>query len=165
MNSRVIRAFALGILFSTSILGTYYFVKDVGDSGELNEKTVKKYLEEKEFVVLTTEEYKNSQAKEKTEKKETVAKKKETSNTNSIEKPTAPVEEKPKVINYSLYIVSGMTSGEIAEVLATQKIVADKFEFEQYLIKNNYHTEVQLGTFELNSEMTYDEIAKVITKS
>ncbi|SFA96136.1 MULTISPECIES: endolytic transglycosylase MltG [unclassified Bacillus (in: firmicutes)] len=165
MNSRVIRAFALGIVFAVSILGTYYYVKDVGVSGELNEQSAKKYLEKKNFVVLTSDEYKKTQFKEKAVKKETAAKKKESPTTSSIEKPAAPVEKKPEVINYSLYIVSGMTSGEIAEVLAKQKIVANKFEFEQYLIKNNYHTEVQLGTFEVNSEMTYEEIAKVITKS
>ena len=57
-----------------------------------------------------------------------------------------------------------MTSSEIAAKLAQNKIVMDEEDFAEYLIKNDYQTDIQLGSYSLTNRMSYDQIAKMITK-
>lgn len=58
-----------------------------------------------------------------------------------------------------------MTTGEISLQLRNAEIIEDEVEFEQFLIKNGYNTKVQIGIFQLHNKMTYEEIAKIITKN
>ena len=57
-----------------------------------------------------------------------------------------------------------MTSSEIAAKLAQNKIVMDEEDFAEYLIKNDYQTDIQMGSYSLTNRMSYDQIAKMITK-
>ena len=57
-----------------------------------------------------------------------------------------------------------MTSSEIATKLAQNKIVKEEEDFAEYLIKNDYQTDIQLGSYSLTNRMSYDQIAKMITK-
>ena len=68
------------------------------------------------------------------------------------------------IINFQLEVESGMTSSEIATKLAQNKIVEDEEDFAEYLIKNGYQTDIQLGSYSLTNRMSYDQIAKMITK-
>ena len=58
-----------------------------------------------------------------------------------------------------------MLPNEVAEVLKENGIIKDALEFSTFLDKKKYSPFIQLGEFELNSDMTHEEIAKVITKN
>jgi cell division protein YceG involved in septum cleavage len=50
-------------------------------------------------------------------------------------------------------------------LLAKSSIVDSAEDFGTYLEEFGYSTNIQLGTFELKPEMSYKDIAKLITKS
>jgi hypothetical protein len=163
MNKRGIQAFSLGIIFTVSILGSYYFYFDKSSS-QPNISEAKSLLKSKGYTILTQTEYLNlkdsSQTKATTTKKQQQSKasakdqsKKQTTTQNNDEK------------TYQLQVTSGMASGEIANLLAKNKIIENAMEFEQYLITHQYETKVQLGTYILTTKMDYEQLAKIITKS
>lgn len=62
MNKRTVRAFALGILFSVSLIGSaYYFLQN----GKSSLSKAKQSLEEKGYIVLSKSEYTNLQKQSK----------------------------------------------------------------------------------------------------
>jgi hypothetical protein len=163
MNKRRIQAFSLGIIFTVSVLGSYYFYVDK-PSDQLNINEAKSLLKSKGYTILTQAEYSNlkdsSQTKTTTTKKQQQSKgpakdlsKKQTTTQDNNEK------------TYQLQVTAGMASGEIANLLAKNKIIENAMEFEQYLITHQYETKVQLGTYSLTNKMDYEQLAKIITKS
>jgi hypothetical protein len=167
MNSRGYRAFSFGIIFAVSVMGSYYYGMDGGHT-QNSELSSKKQLEDNGYVILTADEYKKFQEKkviEKTSDSEETKKVDDVEDNATTEKVPIQPEEEKEVTNFSLEIKSGMNSSEIAELLAKHNIVANKEEFEQFMITNNYQTKIQLGIFVLNNEMSYEEISKILTKS
>ncbi|OZU90666.1 hypothetical protein CIL03_02160 [Virgibacillus indicus] len=61
-------------------------------------------------------------------------------------------------------IESGMPSSSISDALAENNIIDDAEEFNQYLQDEEYSLKVQLGSFDLSSDMSFYEIAEAITK-
>jgi hypothetical protein len=166
MNKRTVRAFALGMLFSTSLIGTYYYFFH-NESGSLME--AKQLLEDEDFIVLSKAEFANlqQQSKEKSEPEQKPesdrksVREKENKNEHTADRHS----EENKVISYELKITSGMNTEQIATILANVHIINDAKEFEEYMSKNGYSTKIQLGTFHLTNEMDYSQIAKILTKS
>lgn len=64
-----------------------------------------------------------------------------------------------KVIN----IRSGMTSIDVSILLEQTGIVKNQNEFDEYLVDNKLNDRIQIGKYELNSKMTFAEIAELIT--
>lgn len=64
-----------------------------------------------------------------------------------------------KVIN----IRSGMTSIDVSILLEQTGIVKNQKEFDEYLVDNKLNDRIQIGKYELNSKMTFAEIAELIT--
>jgi hypothetical protein len=161
MNKRSIRAFSLGIIFTVSVIGSYYFYFD--NSLKLpNSSQAKNLLEEKGYTVLTKTEYQKLRGKiistNKQQTKQSKAQKKILSKNQTIR-------QENNNTAYLLQVVAGMPSGEIANLLAEQNIIENANEFQQYLITHQYETKVQLGTYNLTNKMDYEQIAKIITKS
>lgn len=154
MNKRSVRAFSVGILFAALLL----FISGFGKETDISVKKAKEVLTNEGFVVVSKAEYdklsapqtKEVPAKDEEQKEETKAPEKE---------------EEVKVVHFALEITSGMSTGEISTKLKQANIINNEEDFEQFLIDNGYHTKVQVGTFELNSQMNHEEIAKTITKS
>ncbi|MBP2241625.1 cell division protein YceG involved in septum cleavage [Cytobacillus eiseniae] len=158
MNKRNTRAFAFGIFVAVCIIGGFFFQIEKKPANDISNEKAKKFLEEKGFTVLSTAEY------EQMKKTITEHEKMEKSAQDSLQEP----EEVPsvnKVISYQLEINSGMYSHDIATLLAEKQIIDDSTQFETYLEEHGYSTKIQLGSFNLTSEMSYKEIAKLITKS
>jgi len=169
MNKIHLRAFAFGLLLSTCILGTYYYFSgNNGTVDKLSKEELIAQVEEKGYKVVDEKEYEELEAKAKyAESTPTEEETKETEQTDTTKEETAKEEEQPAeaVKEYKLNIISGMQSSEIATLLKDAGIITDAFEFEQYLINTGYHTKVQLGEFVVKSDMTYEQLAKIITKS
>ncbi|WP_394137487.1 hypothetical protein [Cytobacillus oceanisediminis] len=157
MNKRNTRAFAFGVLVSVLIMGSAYFFNtdDLPADAKLDESSAKEFLIREGYIVLTEEEHASLLEPLHEDSKETAANSEEQTEKHPPESPTA----------YHLKIASGMTPGEIAEQLEKENIVDDAAEFSNYLDEYGYSKKVQLGTFELNNQMSYKDIAKKITKS
>lgn len=157
MTKNTIRAFALGIILAVALL-QFTVLKQESD---ISLHDAKEKLTEEGFVILTNEEFTNLEAV--AEEKELVEEEKTKPNVNEEEK----LEESPaeETAAFTLIIEENMSTKKIANILAGEKIIDDATEFEQFLIDHDYHTKVQIGNFELNSDMDYEEISKIITKN
>ncbi|BDH62169.1 hypothetical protein MTP04_22990 [Lysinibacillus sp. PLM2] len=67
------------------------------------------------------------------------------------------------IIHATLHIYSGLTPYDIGKKLEDLGIVENGLELELYLAKPEYAKSIQIGQYELNSSMTFKEIANLIT--
>lgn len=58
----------------------------------------------------------------------------------------------------------GMSSEAIAKLVQDAGIIDDYLDFDNYLNTNGYSNKLSVNTFKLHSGMTYEEIAKELTK-
>lgn len=156
-----VRSFAFGILFSVSLIGTSFFIFEEKPDTTIQE--AKAILKEEGFITLSKEEYENLE-KKNTEKTAEVEEKAEKVKQED-EPPTEEEETEKDDTPFQLEIVSGMNTEEISSILEVANIIEDKNDFEQFLIDHDFNTKVQVGVFELNNSMGYEEIAKTITKN
>ncbi|MGG0716491.1 hypothetical protein ABE096_02665 [Robertmurraya massiliosenegalensis] len=161
MNKNTVRAFALGIILAVVLLQ----FTDLKQNSDISVNTAKEKLTEEGFMILTKDEFARLEAvDEEIEhvEKDNTEPSVETKDVEEDKLDEPPVEETNK---FTLEIEQNMSTEKIANTLAEEQIIEDATEFEQYLIDNGYHTKVQIGRFELNSDMDYEEISKIITKS
>ncbi|WP_075982308.1 hypothetical protein [Bacillus massilinigeriensis] len=169
MSKRTLMAFSFGIFFTVSIIGTYYYA--FSDENEtISQKEAKDLLKEKNYVILTKSKYNEliegkSDATKNQGKKETIKEEKSTPEKEVVPQKESVVKKNEDVISYQLQITSGMTSEGIAEVLERQGIIKDHSELSAFLDNNGYSTKIQLGEFTVTSEMGFEQIARIITKS
>lgn len=69
--------------------------------------------------------------------------------------------EASTVITYTLTIASGMSSNTVCDILKKNGIIADSGDFDRFLVSNGYADRIRVGSFEVNSGMSYDELAAV----
>jgi hypothetical protein len=175
MNKLTLRAFSLGMLITACLIGAFYFFSKDDYISLSDSKAAKASVKENGYVLLTEKEYNELKGKPANEtdggKAEGQAAEKPANEgdkkADAEKKPKQAEQEneaEPKVITYKITISSGMDTGEIASQLDAAKIITNESAFKQYLISSGMHTKIQLGTFELNNEMTSQQIATVITK-
>lgn len=63
-----------------------------------------------------------------------------------------------------LTIKNGDTSYSVSKTLAAAGLVEDAAEFDSYLCDNGYSRKIRTGTYEIIPGMSYEEIAKVISR-
>src|SRR5690625_3527888 len=183
-----VRFFAIG-LFTASVLtlGFYLFV---GSTDAKNEEWSTEELiaqvEEAGYRVITDEEFisyslyvdeKNEQAKyeEVKDKKKNDDKNKKDNEKNDKNKKNDKDKDKQdkdkkkkkkdndEVKKLKFTIKDGDVPSDIADVLVENKIIKDRQKFIDYIEDNDYSSKIQLGKFEVTSEMSIKEIAKTIT--
>ncbi|SES83838.1 hypothetical protein SAMN05216389_102405 [Oceanobacillus limi] len=180
-----IRAFSIG-LFSAGLvlLAVYYF--DNGSTQDITEMPVDdviaymkeeygyRVLTESEFISLTVnQEANDSESKEEANKESedtSSAKANEEEETDKDENEKSEEEdheekneEEETITSYTLTIEAGSASS-VGDKLAENGIIDNASEFNQYLSDEGYDVKVQLGEFEVQSDMSFNEIAEVITK-
>ncbi|MEI3606823.1 hypothetical protein SPD48_14030 [Pseudogracilibacillus sp. SE30717A] len=187
-----IRFFSIGLLSSAIImLGFNFFDNSSKESIEnvpVDELITK--VEEDGYRVITDDEFisysffveqeKQEQAskeddnkqKDKAEDKDEKDKDKEKEkqekadkdkkDTKKAEKEEAE-DDKEKVIKAKFTTKSGVVSQDIADILVEKKIIKDSKKFAKYLEDNDYSPYIQLGTFEVNSDMSFKELAETVT--
>ncbi len=67
-------------------------------------------------------------------------------------------------ITAEITVSKGMNSEQIAKLVQDAGIIDDYMEFDRYLNENGYSNMLSVNTFKLNSNMSYEEIAKELTK-
>lgn len=155
-----VRAFGIGLFIAgASIALTEQFPSQ---SGEKNLADYEQQLTEYEAQIASLNEQLADQNKGTANKEITV----EQSESKTDKQPTASVEQNnddANVTKATIYIyenVSIYTIGQQAEDLG---IVTNGRELELYLAKPEYARSIQKGAFDLRSDMTIEQIAKVIT--
>ncbi|WP_339162881.1 hypothetical protein [Siminovitchia sp. FSL W7-1587] len=78
-----------------------------------------------------------------------------------LEKASTNKEESVKVLY--LNIGDGMTSKDVSEQLAKAGLIKTADDMNTYLSKNNMQRLLQIGEYELNSQMDIETMAKIIT--
>ncbi|WP_226680081.1 endolytic transglycosylase MltG [Sutcliffiella horikoshii] len=160
-----LRAFAIGILFATGVMGVAYSIVSAGAT-TLNAESVQAYAAENDLHLLSKEEYDEllpevePVEETKTEEKEEV--KEESKNK---EEDTEVVEEKEEENEpFEIVIPDGMATYEITALLAREGIIEDDKKFDAYLEDKNIATKVRSGTFTMKKGMSYEEAADVLIK-
>ncbi|MFD2759426.1 hypothetical protein [Lentibacillus juripiscarius] len=180
---QLIRSFALGLLTAGIILlATFYFSGSGQNNSELSTEDMIKKVESKGYHVMTESEYisvsvqsdqnKNeetdSDQKNKGEETASSTNKNEKSqseekNSNNDDDEGEQTSEDSQPTTYTLTIESGTPPSTISETLQENNIIESADEFTQYLEDKSYTKYVQLGEFELTSDMSHYEIAEAIT--
>ena len=63
------------------------------------------------------------------------------------------------VVTYTLTIASGMSSNAVCEMLKRAGIIENPADFDNFLVGNGYADRIRVGSFEVNSGMSYEELA------
>lgn len=170
-----LRGLGIGILVTAAILTIVYHTK-----GSMSDSQIKKRAEQLGMVMASTEEdtlfAQTTQADttiEETgtisvEETTTVVETTEAVTETSTEKPTeAPTEAltEPAAAEAVLTISPGMYSESVSAELVRLGIITNQKEFNSYLVNNEYAERIQTGDFKIKADMSYDEIARIITKS
>lgn len=85
------------------------------------------------------------------------------SETTEPESQTPPIHV--EVTQYILHIVPGDTPRMIASELYENGVIDSASDFRDYLDDNGYAKKIRTGTYTITIGMTYEEIAKMITKA
>jgi len=168
MNKRSVRSFASGLILAVTLIGSIYYYQNDSKLSTIEVDEATSFLADKGYIVLKESEYNTLKDKALIQNEKIQPESKEkpiqenTEDKAEIDPPAADTAD--SIINFQLEVESGMTSSEIAAKLAQNNIVMDEEDFAEYLIKNDYQTDIQMGSYSLTNRMSYDQIAKMITK-
>lgn len=87
-----------------------------------------------------------------------------TGETDGQDDKTTEEDKDDSYVTVKITITSGMNSTQVAELLQNSGIIDDYRDFDAYLNANGYSTMIRVKTCQLNSKMTYEEIAEELIK-
>lgn len=174
MTHKVMSSFASGILLASTVLGGVYFFssEDAGaketpekeeaaaETAVLSEADMKSQLESSGYVVLTDDEF-SKEIKTAEEKAKAAAAEEAKA---AAEKDAAKDADKV-VYKTVINVASGMTSGDVAEVLVAGKVIKDASSFVKAVESKGVENKLRLGVFEIDSNMSVDKIISTIFKN
>lgn len=169
MKPNVITSFAAGLLLSGAVCGAAYLSeqtssddkadKDVETNkvaAEMSEEDMKNSLADSGYIILSNEEWERQLAV-------TAESEEEASEEEVAAQPEAEVKE---VIIYRtiVNVATGMTSIDVGNALAKGKIIDSGKTFFNEVEKRGLANKLKPGTYELDSDMTMDEVISIIFK-
>lgn len=184
MTKQGIRGFATGMILTTIAITTVYSFssenpgKNTGENIDVTQEMVESYIEETNSVMITEERYNTlltleEQANEEQATPDDIENNEEEAPEVDVPEPEGQQEEPAEVEDsaenddvayYTLTVRKGMNSIQVADILGANNIVDSADAFEQYLVNNNLNRSVQIGEFTLNSNMSYQELGRILTK-
>lgn len=161
MKANLITSFAAGLLVSAGVCAVVYFSepapaeKDAKKSVEApKEEEMIQSLSTSGYIILTNEEWNKQLAA--IEEKEAEKKQPEKE---------ANAEEKEKIVYRTIVNVApGMTSIDVGNALVQGKIIDNARTFFNEVEKKGLANELKPGTFELDSDMSLEEVMNIIFK-
>ena len=81
---------------------------------------------------------------------------------NVTEPSTDTKETKEDVVSATIYIYENMSLYSIGQQVENEGIISNGRELELYLSKPEYSRSIQKGAFDLSSDMTIEQIAKIL---
>ena len=146
MSRSSLRGFAVGLLTATILLGgLYYYLEDNEQKRTL--ETLKEESEQYGYVLMKPEKEKVSELPAQT--------------TSDRQETTQKIEE--TFISYTLTVTEGMNSEDIVALLLQNGILNNAKDFQIYLEDHQLTRSIQIGTYEITSNMTHKQIAQTIT--
>lgn len=79
------------------------------------------------------------------------------------ETPNAPVTEEERGDMVTIVIKSGESSVSVSKSLAEAGLVENASDYDRYLCQNGYDKKIRVGTYEIQTGASEEEIAKIIT--
>ena len=153
MKANLIRSFAAGLLLATVVSGSVYFLSgdsSNGDQGSLSTEEMKTALTNEGYKVLTEVEYADELAAAQIEAEES-------------QEQTAPEETTETVVYRTMITVTqGMTSIDVGDALVSAKIIANRQDFTKLVEQKDLVHALRPGTFEVQSDMTLDQVIATI---
>jgi beta-N-acetylglucosaminidase len=150
---QVLQGFAAALLLAGACMLVLYITSDESAAKttsaapiqkELSTEEMKTRLEKDDYYILNSKEYEELQQKTETKEK------------------TETESNQPK--EFQLKLESGMTSDEVARQLEKKSILEDGDAFLTYLNVTKASKALQVGTYDVNSDMSYEEITELLTK-
>lgn len=137
--------------------------EEIDDSDSITD-LVDNSKETKTTAEATTEELitEATSTEEMSEEATTEATTEETTEEATTEKETT--EKQDSKTKAQITVKGGMGSQEIAKLLADAGLVKSASDFDSYLCQNGYDSKLEVGTFDLEGTMTYEELAKTLCK-
>lgn len=158
MKRSTFRGFGIACILSGCLMiGWDYFFPAESTSDEMV-----KY-EEKITQLESQLKEKEQQLKEMENQTSTNDSKEEGTTTQSAAEETASPNEQGDVTEGILYIYSGLTPYEISKKLKDMGIIQNAVEMELFLAQPEYARSIQKGQYKVNSSMSVEEIANLIT--
>lgn len=154
MTAKLMSSFAAGMIFAAGICGAVYFfganeVTSIQTEEKPSVKEMKNLLTSAGYVIHTEEEWKESLAAVEASKPKQ----------DSAEKGKETV-----VYRTILTVSTGMTSIDVGNALVQAHIIDNAMTFFKEVEKRGLSNELRPGSFEVNSEMTIDEVMSTIFK-
>ena len=168
-----VRGLGVGILFGALIMFAAYMTS--GKNRMSDEDVIKRAQElgmvkQSEYVLEsdvtsqeTTTEETTTEAPTTTEKATTEATTTEKTTTEKATTEASTTEKADTSTQTTVTISSGMSSEAIASALANAGLVDDASKFNSFLVANGYDMKLETGNFSLETGMSYEEIAKILT--
>lgn len=169
-----IRYFSIGLLISTLLLFGYYSYfleedkpKEVITTELTTEEMVDK-VEEDGFKVITNEQYialslTDEESEADSDKDDVDKDKKDKESEKEKKEDKEDEEEENTLITHTFVTEGNVVSQDIAKLLEDNKIIDDQREFLTYLEENDYMKYIQVGEFTVSNDMSFKEIAEIIT--
>lgn len=166
MSKPALRYLALGFLVSAIVLAGYrlflYDVQPIASENEKTEETVPTKEEvsyqEKYEALLADKEV--ADLEKETATSESAVVKDDATSESSESAESEPSEKKITVI-----INDGDPSSVASQQLQEQGLIEDAFDFDGFLEENSYAALIRPGSYEVSSEMDYNELASVLMDS
>lgn len=151
-----VRAFGIGLFFAGMCFAllNQFDVLPTDDNSAAYKKEIK---ELKQQLALLQDEAVQEQTEEVAE-----TTKKQATEVTDTEK-SAPTTPTSDVQTATIFIYEGMSLYEIGQQIEGEGIVLNGREVELYLARPEYARSIQKGSFDLHSNMTIEEIAKMLT--
>lgn len=183
LNKKSLRALALGFFLSGSLVAGYIFLEEDASPQTSNDQEVEELEQEiasleEELAQLEVaqatqeqEEAEEEEPEETEEEPESDEEDSEEDDTDTEEDADAEEEsededeedeEEDDVISTTITLADGQASSVATQQLAEAGIIDDRLEFDLFLDDNDYARLVRPGTYEVDSEMSYEELAAAL---
>ena len=169
-----LRGLGIGVLVTTIILTIAHHAQRKMSDADIIERAKELGMVMEEDTLFDDSETKENQTTTQDPTTEQGTTQEPTTKEPVTEEPTTkePVTEEPttqkptgnlKTVTFT--VTDGMYSEAVTDILYKAGIITNKAEFNSFLEKNGYSRIIQNGKHTVNSSMSYEEIAKVITKT
>lgn len=175
-----LRGLGAGIIFTAIIMLAAYMTNGsykMSDQDIIEKAEALGMVTTEEIPIVDDTSSENTTEEPATEKPKTEAPTTENMSTHDTEEPAST--EKPtteaatqntteqaaidtEYTKATITVRSGMGSYEVAVLLKDAGIIDNASDFDSYLIRNGYATQIRIKSQEFNSNMSYEEIAKLL---
>ncbi|MET3699239.1 YceG-like family protein [Bacillus oleivorans] len=166
MQRQLIQGFAIGMFLTACISLLGFYNLNINEQN-IDPKQAIEELEQSGYQVLSTAEWNDLQTQivnNKPQEEEAAEEEEQDETENSSGQTTQSDEKKSDTKSYTLTIEAGMNSSDVSERLEENGIVEDSFVFQQYLIDRNLDGAIQIGSYQVSSDMSFEVITSIITK-